>query len=254
MNLFLFPSITVFYYFFSFKCLFASDCSHGSHKRFHSPSPAAGSCCPDCPHPNPQDPTSLELQRGLAIWQGLPCCSQHLLELSGCWAESPLCTYLVLETSGQDDQYRAWSCRWMYSGSPTLDSEGTAPAGLSLGLLRAQRFRSCLCLSPASCFRHSGLANAGSPGSFWDGWCPWGRAVLLPSNGTCVWTAFAAVAHSGSWMRPQGLSCFPVARRVLGARSCFQHCAELDQLDPGELGEPAWLTVGHLACPLLSGL
>lgn len=94
MNLFLFPSITVFYYFCSFKCLFASDCSHSSHKCFHSPGPAAGSCCPDCPHP--QDPTSLELQRGLAIWQGLPCCSQHLLELAECCGESPLCTRLAL--------------------------------------------------------------------------------------------------------------------------------------------------------------
>lgn len=94
MNLFLFPSITVFYYFCSFKCLFASNCSHSSYKRFHSPGPAAGSCCPDCPHP--QDPTSLELQRGLAIWQDLPCCSQHLLELAECWGESPLCTRLAL--------------------------------------------------------------------------------------------------------------------------------------------------------------
>lgn len=150
MNLFLFPSITVFYYFCSFKCLFASDCSHSSYKRFHSPGPTAGSCCPDCLHPNPQDPTNLELQRGLAIWQGLPCCSQHLLELAGCWAESSLCTHLALVLASQDDQYRAQSCRWMYPGALTLDSAGTALAGLSLGLLGAQRFGSCLCLSPAS--------------------------------------------------------------------------------------------------------
>lgn len=30
------------------------------------------------------------------MWQGLPCCSQHLLELAGCWGESPLCTLLGL--------------------------------------------------------------------------------------------------------------------------------------------------------------
>lgn len=70
----------------------------------------------------------------------------------------------------------------MYSGAPTLDSAGTAPAGLSLGLLGAQRFRSCLCLPPASSFGHSDPASASSPGSFWDGWCPWGRAVLLSSK------------------------------------------------------------------------
>lgn len=116
MNLFLFPSITVFYSFCSFKCLFASDCSHSSYKRFHSPGPTAGSCCP---HPNLQDLTNLELQRGLAIWQGLPCCSQHLLlEIAGCWAESFLCTRLALVLASQDNQYRAQSCRWMYPGAP----------------------------------------------------------------------------------------------------------------------------------------
>lgn len=86
----------------------------------------------------------------------------------------------------------------MYPDAPSLDSAGTAPAGLSLALLGAQRFGSCLCLSPASRFGHSGVANASSPGSCWDGWCPWGRALLLPSTGTCVQAVFAAVAHFGS--------------------------------------------------------
>lgn len=185
MNLFLFPSITVFYSFCSFKCLFASDCSHSSYKRFHSPGPTAGSCCP---HPNLQDLTNLELQRGLAIWQGLPCCSQHLLlEIAGCWAESFLCTRLALVLASQDNQYRAQSCRWMYPGAPPLDSAGTAPAGLSLG---AQKFGSCLCLSPASCFM-----------------------------GTVIWPMPAARAPFGMAGVPEvGQSCCPVMAPV-----CKQH-------------------------------
>lgn len=96
MNLFLFPSITVFYYFCSFKCLFASDCSHSSYKHFHSPIPAAGSCCPDCLHPNPQDPYKSGIAEGIGHVAGSALLLPAPLELAECWGGFPLCTCLVL--------------------------------------------------------------------------------------------------------------------------------------------------------------
>lgn len=158
MNLFLFPSITVFLLFLLIQVPICLRLQPQFLQMLPQPccGPAAGSCCPDCLHPNPQDHTNLELQRGLATWQGLPCCSQHLLELAGCWGGFIPSLHLPGPGFGQNDQYMIWSCRWMYPGTPALDSAGTAPPGLSLGLLGAQRFGSCLCLSPASCFRHSG--------------------------------------------------------------------------------------------------
>lgn len=190
MNLFLFPSITVFYYFCSFKCLFASDCSHSSYKRFHSPGPAAGSCCPDCPHPNPQDPTSLELQGELAMWQGLPCCFQHLLELAGCWGGSPLCTCLVLVLARMTSTGfgAAGGCiqmlpPWTQQALPLLDS-------------------AWVCWEP----RGSGAACA----------CP-----QLPASGTAVWPMPAARAPVGMAGVPGvGQCCYPVLAPA--CKQCLQ--------------------------------
>lgn len=192
MNLFLFPSITVFYYFCSFKCLFASDCSHSSYKRFHSPTRAAGSCCPDCLHPNLQDPYKSGIAEGIDHVAGsallLPAPPRACRVLG--WVPS---LHLPGPGFGQDDQHRAWSCKWMYPDAPSLDSAGTAPAGLSLGLLGARSFRNCLCLSPASCFRHSGPMPAA--------WAPVGM-VGVPGIGQCCYPVLAAVCKQCSQLWP----------------------------------------------------
>lgn len=161
MNLFLFPSITVFYYFCSFKCLFAPDCSHSFYKRSHSPSPAAGSCCPDCLQPNPQDPTSLELQRGFAMWRGLPCCSQHFPELAGCWDGSSLCSHLALVSA------RTTSTGLGPAGLPILT--GHCPCWTQPGFAGSPEIWELLVLVPSFLFGHHSLANASSPGSCWNG-------------------------------------------------------------------------------------
>lgn len=163
MNLFLFPSITVFYYFCSFKCLFASNCSHSSYKRFHSPGPAAGSCCPDCPHPNPQDPTSLELQRGLAMWQGLPCCFQHLLELAGCWGGSPLCTCLVLVLARMTSTGfgAAGGCIQML---PPWTQQARCPCWTQPGFAGSPEVRELLVLVPSFLLRAQQSGQCQQPG------------------------------------------------------------------------------------------
>lgn len=252
MNLFLFPSITVFYYFCSFKCLFASNRSHSSYKRFHSPGPAAGSCCPDCPHPNPQDPTSLELQRGFAMWWGLPCCSQHLLELAGCWGESPLCTSLalVLVRMTSTELRAASGCiqvllPWTQQALSLLDSAWLCweprGSGAACAYPQLSALGTVVWLMPAA-------------------WAPFGMAGVS-EVGQCCYPVMAPVSKGllqllpilGAEWSHRGCPSFPVARLVLGARSCFQDFVELVQLNPGQL-EPAWLIVGHLACPFLCGL
>lgn len=130
-------------------------------------------------------PTNLELQRGFAMWQGLPCCSQHLLELTGCWGESPLCTHLALVLA-------------------RMTRTGLRAAGGCIQVLPPWTQQALPLLDSAWEPRGSGAACA----------CP-----QLPALGTVTWPVPAAWAPFGMAGVPGvGQCCYPVVAPV-----CEQH-------------------------------